>query len=94
MVVEINSARIWQAMIEQGIGIRETCIRSRVNHKTFSKLLDGKMVRVDSIGRVARTLNIPVRELILTGGNHAATFDEEARTLKLVRAGRDKENQP
>ena len=92
MKVEINSARIIQAMVEQGIGVRETCVRSRVNHKTFTKLLDGKMVRVDSIGRVAKTLDIPVRELILSGGNNAATFEKEERPLKLVSAGRAKEN--
>ena len=67
-MIQINGARICQAMVELEIGIREMCIRARVDHRTLKKIVDeGKMVRIDSLSRVCKTLNIPVQEVIING---------------------------
>ena len=64
-MIEINNVRIYQAMIELGLGTRKTCLLSKVNHKTLKKMLAGLMVRIDAVTRLAQTLEIPVAELLI-----------------------------
>lgn len=64
-MIKVNNVRIYQAMIEREFGIRETCLRSRVNHKTLKKMLAGLMVRVDAVRRLAQALAIPISELLI-----------------------------
>jgi len=64
-VIKVNNVRIYQAMIEHEFGVRETCLRSRVNHKTLKKMLAGLMVRIDAVRRLAQALGIPIPELLI-----------------------------
>jgi hypothetical protein len=64
-LIKVNNARIYQAMIERDFGVRETCLRSRVNHKTLEKMLAGLMVRVDAVRRLGQALAIPISELLI-----------------------------
>jgi len=52
-------------MIEHELGVRETCVLSRVNHATLKKMLTGLMVRIDAVRRLSRALEIPVHELLI-----------------------------
>ena len=52
-MIKVNNLRIYQSMIEHELGVRETCVLSRVNHQTLKKMLTGLMVR------------IPVHELLI-----------------------------
>lgn len=52
-------------MIEHEFGVRETCLLSRVNHKTLKKMLAGLMVKADAVRRLAQALEIPVPELLI-----------------------------
>lgn len=52
-------------MIEHGLGVRETCVLSRVNHRTLKKMLTGLMVRIDAVRRLSQALEIPVHELLI-----------------------------
>jgi hypothetical protein len=64
-LIKINNLRIYQSMIEHELGVRETCLLSRVNHKTLKKMLAGLMVRVDAVKRLSQALEIPVPELLI-----------------------------
>lgn len=64
-MIKVNNLRIYQSMIEHELGVRETCLLSRVNHKTLKKMLTGFMVRIDAIRRLSQALDIPVHELLI-----------------------------
>ena len=64
-MIRVNSLRIYQSMIEHELGVRETCVRSRVNHQTLKKMLTGLMVRIDAVRRLSQALEIPVQELLI-----------------------------
>lgn len=59
-------------MIEHKLGVRETCLLSRVNHQTLKKMLNGAMVRTDAVRRLAHTLEIPVHELVIVSRDRAS----------------------
>jgi len=87
-MILVNGARIVQALVELDIGIREVCIRARVDHRTLKKILDhGQMVRVNSLSRIAKTLNIPVQELI----TNAPTPIPQKNESELLHQGRGSE---
>ena len=50
--IHINGPAIVRAMLSQGLGIQDTCSRAHLSSKTLQKLIDGHMVRMDSVGRV------------------------------------------
>jgi len=65
-MIKVNGARIVQAMVELDMGVRELCVRAGVDHRTLKKALnEDRMIRIDSVSRIAKTLNIPVVELII-----------------------------
>ena len=64
-MIKVNNVRIYQSMIEHELGVRETCLLSRVNHKTLKKMLAGLMVKADAVRRLAQALEIPVPELLI-----------------------------
>lgn len=64
-MIRVNSVRIYQAMIDHQLGVHETCLRSRVNHKMLKKMLAGGMVRVDAVRRLSGALEIPIPELLV-----------------------------
>ena len=84
-MIQINGARIMRELVELEIGIRELCVRARVDHRTLRKILDeGKMVRIDSLSRVCKTLNIPVQKVI----NNATTSLSKKDESELLHQGR------
>ena len=64
-MIKVNNLRIYQSMIEHELGVRETCVLSRVNHQTLKKMLTGLMVRIDAVRRLSQALEIPVHELLI-----------------------------
>jgi hypothetical protein len=86
-LIKVNYVRIYQSMIEHGLGVHETCRLSRINHKTLKKMLAGFMVRSDAVRRLSLTLEIPVVELLVISNDAprrekmAATDPETPRPL-------------
>lgn len=64
-MIRVNNLRIYQSMMEHGLGIREACVLARVNDKTLKKMLTGLMVRIDAVRRLSQALEIPVHELLI-----------------------------
>lgn len=81
MQICVNGPLIVKAMLEQGYGVRDICERARVCHNTIKKLMDGKMVRLDSVRRVMKELDLKADDLL--------DFDQEWKAhppgLRMVR---------
>ncbi len=63
-MIGINSARLAAALIDTGLGQVEVCTRAGVGHQTFAKMLKGKMVRVSSVSRICKVLDLPATQII------------------------------
>jgi len=60
----INSARLVAALIDAGLGQVEVCTKAGVGHQTFAKMMKGKMVRVSSVSRICKILDVPAAQII------------------------------
>lgn len=63
-MIVINSARLAAALIDAGLGQVEVCTKAGVGHQTFAKMLKGKMVRVSSVSRICKVLDLPATQII------------------------------
>ncbi|EJP6473817.1 helix-turn-helix transcriptional regulator [Clostridium botulinum] len=62
--MKINIEKINWLRAEQCLSIIELCEKSSVSRSTISRLLKGEVsTRPDTIGKVARALNVEVRDL-------------------------------
>jgi len=62
--IRINGPLIVTRMLEKGYGVRETCQRSGLSSATLRKLMNGQMTRMDSVGRLMKTLDLSANELV------------------------------
>jgi len=85
----INPARILAAIIEIGWTETFACQEAHVSPATLRKLKSGRMVNLDGIRRLCKTLNIPVRDVVYGGPFSPAIaqpdlLKETARKRKLL----------
>jgi len=66
MKIRINNLLVYRTMIEAGIGIGKLCALSGAGTTTLHKVLEGKMVYISSLKRIADALEIPAREMVIT----------------------------
>ncbi len=65
------------------MGVRVLCVEASVGHQALKKALDeGRMIRIGSLSRLAKTLNIPVVELIIDASANGAKGPEEIATAQ------------
>lgn len=64
--MHVDSNKINWLRIEKGLSITELHNKSKVSIPTISRLLRGKTsVRLDNIGKIAKALNVNVKELFI-----------------------------
>ncbi len=63
-MLKVNTEKINWLRIEQGLSITKLAEKSKTSKATISKLFKGEVeVRPDTVGKIAKALNVPVREL-------------------------------
>jgi DNA-binding Xre family transcriptional regulator len=63
-MIVIDSVRLAAALIDAGLGQVEICIKAGVGHQTLAKMLKGEMVRVSSVSRICKVLDVPAAQII------------------------------
>ena len=63
-MIVIDSVRLAAALIDAGLGQVEICIKAGVGHQTLAKMLKGEMVRVSSVSRICKALDVPAVQII------------------------------
>jgi DNA-binding Xre family transcriptional regulator len=63
-MIVIDSVRLAAALIDAGLGQFEICIKAGVGHQTLAKMLKGEMVRVSSVSRICKVLDVPAAQII------------------------------
>ncbi|WP_411678725.1 helix-turn-helix domain-containing protein [Clostridium thailandense] len=62
--MKINVEKIHWLRIEQGLSLTTLCTKSKISKSTMTRLLKSKCdTRPDTIGKVAKGLNVPVKDL-------------------------------
>jgi DNA-binding Xre family transcriptional regulator len=63
-MIVINSVTLAAAIIDAGLGQVEICTKAGVGHQTLAKMLKGEMVRISSVSRICKVLDVPAAQIL------------------------------
>ena len=65
-MIAIDAIRLAAALIDAGLGQVEICTKAGVGHQTLAKMLkgEGEMVRISSVSRICKVLDVPAAQII------------------------------
>ena len=63
-MIVIDAIRLAAALIDAGLGQVEICTKAGIGHQTLAKMLKGEMVRISSVSRICKVLDVPATQII------------------------------
>lgn len=60
----LNARKLYEVMARACLNPSVLCKKSRVSRNTFKSMVQGKEVKPATIGRIAKTLGVDVKEIL------------------------------